>query len=75
MESNVLTSIPGIQYYPIVSLLLFFGLFATLIVWFFRADKARLNALAWAAVDDELPANLENSPTDHLSGFSHQSVA
>ena len=53
MESNVLTSIPGIQYYPIVSLLMFFALFAGLLVWFFFADKSRLNELALAPFEED----------------------
>ena len=43
MYKNVLSSIPGIEYYPIVALVLFFGFFTVLLVWFFRADKARLD--------------------------------
>jgi len=42
MESNVLTSIPGIDLFPIISLFLFVAVFAGLLVWFFLADRNRL---------------------------------
>ncbi len=53
MESNVLTSIPGIEYYPIVSLLIFVVVFAGLLVWYFRADRTRLEALAEEILEEE----------------------
>ncbi len=46
MYKNVLANIPGIELYPIVALIVFFGFFAALIVWFFRADKEQLNMMA-----------------------------
>lgn len=51
MESNVLTNIPGIEYYPIFSLLLFISFFVGLAVWFFLADRNRLHTLAEAPLD------------------------
>ncbi len=50
MESNVLTSIPGIEYYPIISLIMFFVLFAGLLLWFFLADRKRLEYLRERAI-------------------------
>ncbi len=52
MYKNVLASIPGIEYYPIVALILFFGFFTVLLVWFFRADRTRLDVLARQPFDD-----------------------
>jgi len=53
MYKNVLASIPGIEWYPIFALGLFFGFFSVLIVWFFRADKARLESLSRSILLDE----------------------
>lgn len=53
MYKNVLASIPGIEWYPIVALVLFFGFFSVLIVWFFRADQARLESLSRSILHDE----------------------
>ena len=65
MYKNVLSSIPGIEYYPIVALILFFGFFAVLIVWFFKADRSRLDSLARQPFDDgELQSDApSSSPT------------
>jgi len=52
MGSEVLSSIPGIEYYPLVSLALFFTFFAGLIVWFFRADKNELATIARQPIED-----------------------
>ena len=55
MESNVLSNIPGIEYYPIFSLGLFFLFFAGLILWFFRADKNVLATIAQQPLDQPPP--------------------
>lgn len=52
MYKNVLESIPGVEYWPIISLLIFFSVFVGLIVWFFRADKHRLQELAQLPLHD-----------------------
>jgi cytochrome c oxidase cbb3-type subunit 4 len=52
MESNVLSSIPGIEFYPLVSLILFLTFWTGLIVWYFRADKNRLASIAHQPIDD-----------------------
>jgi cbb3-type cytochrome oxidase subunit 3 len=53
MYKNVLSSIPGIELYPIVALVLFFGFFTALIVWYFRADKARLERLSRSILQED----------------------
>jgi cbb3-type cytochrome oxidase subunit 3 len=52
MMRQVLESIPGIEYYPIVALVLFFGFFVGLTVWFFTADRRRLQEIAELPLDD-----------------------
>ncbi|CAN5414611.1 hypothetical protein BH10BAC6_BH10BAC6_16710 [soil metagenome] len=52
MYKNVLASIPGIEFWPIISLVIFFSVFVGLIVWFFRADKQRLQELAELPLHD-----------------------
>ena len=56
MYKNVLASIPGIEYYPIVALLLFFSFFIGLTVWYFRADKSHLKDMANQPFDEGVPA-------------------
>ncbi|MDZ4746162.1 MAG: CcoQ/FixQ family Cbb3-type cytochrome c oxidase assembly chaperone [bacterium] len=53
MIRNVLEGIPGIELYPIIALLLFVSFFTILLVWFARADKARLATLARLPLDDD----------------------
>ena len=60
MESNVLTAIPGIEYYPIISLVMFFALFAGLLVWFFLADRGRLENLAQAPLEGDSTGTHQN---------------
>lgn len=58
MYKNILASIPGIEFYPIVALVLFFGFFVGLIVWFFLTDESRLKMLAKSALDEgEIQSN------------------
>jgi len=52
MYKNVLEHIPGIEYYPVLALILFFGFFLGLIVWFFRTDKQRMEHLSTLPLDD-----------------------
>ncbi len=64
MYKNVLASIPGIEYYPIVALLLFFGFFTVLLVWFFRADRSSLEMQARLPFDDgEAASDAPSTPT------------
>jgi len=52
MYKNVLTGIPGIEVYPIVALLLFFGFFLGLIVWYIRVDRSRMDEVAQLPLQD-----------------------
>ncbi len=63
MYKNVLTDIPGIEYYPIVALLLFFGFFVALIVWFFRVDKTKLEEIARQPLEDDQTPDSHSSQT------------
>ena len=63
MYKNVLSSIPGIEFYPIVALVLFFGFFAALIVWFFKADTNRLERLSASILDEGVTADSQPSST------------
>lgn len=53
MIRNVLSNIPGIEYYPIAALLIFLVFFVSLIVWFFCADRSRLEVISRIPLDDE----------------------
>lgn len=52
MYKNVLSGIPGIEFYPIVALVLFFGFFLGLIVWYFKADRSTLDRVARLPLED-----------------------
>lgn len=54
MMRKVLENIPGIEFYPVLALILFVLFFATLMVWFVRADKSRLAVLADLPLSDNL---------------------
>ena len=68
MYKNVLASIPGIEYYPIVALVLFFGFFIGLLIWFFITDKNRLQSYARQVIVDDLPA-----PSKHVTPTAERS--
>lgn len=55
MYKNILASIPGIEYYPIVALVFFFGFFSALIYWFFVVDKQRMNTLSAGILEEDAP--------------------
>ncbi len=57
MEKNVLSNIPGIEYYPIVALVLFLACFGSVIVWYFLANRTKLAAIAAEALEDARPAS------------------
>jgi len=59
MNSKVLSSIPGIELYPIVALILFVGFFTGLIVWFVKADKSAMRNHAEMPLDNETKAPLQ----------------
>ena len=53
MYKNVLSSIPGIEYYPIFTLVLFFGFFIGLIIWYVRVDTKMLDVFARLPFEDD----------------------
>ena len=53
MESNFVSSIPGIEFYPIVALIFFFTFFSALLAWFFLHDRERLRLISLAPFDGE----------------------
>jgi cytochrome c oxidase cbb3-type subunit 4 len=55
MYKNILSSIPGIELYPILALVLFFGFFSALIYWFFAVDTQRMTKLSADILDDDAP--------------------
>jgi cytochrome c oxidase cbb3-type subunit IV len=63
MYKNVLSSIPGIEHYPIVALVLFFGFFIGLIVWYFRADRSRLDRVARLPLEESAGATHPTTET------------
>jgi|LakMenEpi03Aug12_release.lakeMendotaPanAssembly.Ray.scaffolds.fasta_scaffold2958511_1 cbb3-type cytochrome oxidase subunit 3 len=54
---NYLTSIAGIEIFPLISLLIFFGFFVVLTVWLLRTDKKRMNDLAAMAIEPKQENN------------------
>ena len=46
MYQNVLRTIEGIGIFPLISMLIFMGVFLAAIVWFFKADKEHLQHMA-----------------------------
>jgi cytochrome c oxidase cbb3-type subunit 3 len=46
MYRNVLQTIAGIGIFPIISMLIFFSVFLSAIIWFFQADKEHLQRMA-----------------------------
>ena len=46
MFSNYLSSIEGVDIYPIISFLIFFVFFVGLTVWTFKADKKYLKKMS-----------------------------
>lgn len=63
MYKNVLSHIPGIELYPIVALVLFFGFFTALIVWYFKVDTHRLEQLSAGILDDGAATDRHPSST------------
>lgn len=54
-----LESIDGVQVYPIISLLIFFVFFATLIGWVLTAKKEHLNKVSHIPLDTTYPNTSE----------------
>ncbi|HTL82184.1 MAG TPA: CcoQ/FixQ family Cbb3-type cytochrome c oxidase assembly chaperone [Bacteroidia bacterium] len=49
---NYLTSISGVDIYPLISLLVFFLFFVVLTIYILRTDKERMKELAAIPVDE-----------------------
>ena len=62
MIQNVLHHIGGVANYGIISLCLFFAVFAGVLIWVFRLKKTELDSTAALPLEDDADksANLEN---------------
>jgi len=67
MYKNVLQNIPGIEFYPIIALVVFFAFWAGVMVWFFRADKRQLDVMARLPLDTADTTIHESQPGVHIS--------
>lgn len=56
MYKDILRSIVGIEVFPLVSLLLFIGVFVAMLTWAGRLDAARLARLSRLPLDGDEPA-------------------
>ena len=54
MFSNYLSSIDGVSIYPIVSLLLFFAIFMSVVIWVFKMKKSYLDKMGNLPLENEL---------------------
>lgn len=55
MYKNILANIPGIELYPVIALVLFFGFFSALIYWYFVVDKQRMLTLSARILEEDSP--------------------
>lgn len=62
MFQYLFDSIAGIEIFPIISLLLFFGLFLGIVFWTVRADKNYLKKM------EELPLDVSKNNGDQNNG-------
>ena len=62
MFKYLFDSIAGIEIFPIISLLLFFGLFIGIVVWAIRADKNYLKKM------EELPLDVSKNNGEQNDG-------
>ncbi|MFC1475016.1 cbb3-type cytochrome c oxidase subunit 3 [Candidatus Zixiibacteriota bacterium] len=60
MFSDVLQNIDGVEIFPIISLLIFFLFFISVIIWTFKIDKNVIDKLS------KLP--LDNTPHEDIDG-------
>lgn len=63
MIQNVIRTLGGIEHYGVVSLLLFAGLFAGVLVWAFLQKKSHLDRMARVPLETET----ESSPNQQSS--------
>ena len=62
MFKYLFDSIAGIEIFPIISLILFFGLFIGIVIWAIRADKNYLKKM------EELPLDVSNNNGEQDNG-------
>ena len=55
MFKYLFDSMAGVEIFPIISLILFFGLFIGIVIWAIRADKNYLKKM------EELPLDVSNN--------------
>jgi hypothetical protein len=60
MESNFASGVPGIEFYPIVVLVLFFVFFAGLVGWFFLHNRERIQSYALQPFEEEQATRTPN---------------
>lgn len=58
---NYLTSIAGVEVFPLISLMIFFLFFLALTIYLFRADKNHISYMAAMPVENEN----DNEKPDH----------
>ncbi len=58
MKQNVLQSIDGVEIFPIIGLIIFFGVFMYAIIEIMRADKSHIRQMSEMPLD--LDTSLEN---------------
>lgn len=46
MYKNVLQTIEGVGIFPLISMLIFFSVFMSAVIWSFKADKKHLQRMA-----------------------------
>lgn len=59
MIRDVLQSIPGISIFPVIGLIIFMAVFATVAVWaFFYLDKKHRRHMKWLPIEDQKPSSV-----------------
>ncbi len=53
MYKDVLQSIAGIEIFPVISLLLFFLAFTSILIWVFRLDKDKVKEYSRLPLEDD----------------------
>ncbi len=63
MIQNVMRTLGGIEHYGIVSLLLFAGVFAGVLVWAFMQKKSHLERMARVPLEPETESSPNQEPS------------
>ena len=66
MFKEVLQSIEGIEFYTIVSMIIFILFFVGMIIWLFKVDKKYIESMS------ELPLNEEKNEIKNLTGGTNE---